>query len=229
MIQNAELHRLNGLSRIAAVCRRLTPRRGWRSALALAVATSGLYLGVAASPAAAARIKFDLERSTAVQNAGCFLDAKAHATVVTQGEVEVMTLTLNGAPPRTGFDVFITQLPNNPFGLAWYQGDLQTDAHGNGTVVFRGRFNIETFIVATGSGAAPVVHDDGPFPDANSNPVTAPVHTYHVGIWFDSPEAAQAAGCPGTVTPFNGEHNAGIQAMSTRNAPDDFGPLRRLE
>jgi len=227
MSQDAELNRLNWLSRIAPHA----ARPGWRRALAVTVAASSLYLGVAPSPADAARIKFDLARSKAVQNAGagCLADGKAHATVVTQGEVEVMTLTMNGAPPHTGFDVFITQLPNKPFGLAWYQGDLQTDAHGNGTAVFRGRFNIETFVVAQDSGPAPVVHDDGLFPDADTNPATAPVHMYHVGLWFDSPEAAQAAGCPATQTPFNGDHTAGIQAMSTNNAPDDFGPLRRLQ
>jgi len=35
-------------------------------------------------------------------------------------------------------------------------------------------------------------------------------------------------GCPDTVTPFNGEHRAGIKALSTRNFPDDRGPLREV-
>jgi len=30
------------------------------------------------------------------------------------------------------------------------------------------------------------------------------------------------------VTPFNGEHNAGIQVLNTSNFPDDFGPLRQV-
>jgi len=51
---------------------------------------------------------------------------------------------------------------------------------------------------------------------------------YHLGLWFGSPQAAQAAGCPGNVTPFNGEHNAGIQVLNTSNFPDDFGPLRQV-
>jgi hypothetical protein len=34
-------------------------------------------------------------------------------------------------------------------------------------------------------------------------------------------QAAQAAGCPLTVTPFNGEHNAGIQVLKTSNYLDD--------
>jgi hypothetical protein len=93
---------------------------------------------------------------------------------------------------------------------------------------FIGRFNIETFIVAPGTAPAPFVHDNA-FPDAISNPATGPVHTFHLGLWFNSPDDAVQAGCPGAVTPFNGEHNAGSQVLSTRNAPDDMGPLRSLE
>ena len=37
------------------------------------------------------------------------------------------------------------------------------------------------------------------------------------------------AGCPGDVTPFNGEHNAGIQALSTRNRLDVQGPLQEVK
>jgi len=94
--------------------------------------------------------------------------------------------------------------------------------------MFIGRFNIETFIVAPGVAMAPVVHDDGPFPDADMNPATPPVHTYHLGLWFNSPDDATAAGCPNTVTPFNGDHTAGIQVLNTSNFPDDQGPLRQL-
>ena len=65
--------------------------------------------------------------------------------------------------------------------------------------------------------------------DAATNPITEPVHTYHLGLWFNSPTDAQAAGCPATVTPFNGEHNAGVQALSTTQFPKDKGPLRSLK
>jgi hypothetical protein len=30
------------------------------------------------------------------------------------------------------------------------------------------------------------------------------------------------------VTPFNGEHNAGIQVLNTSNFADDHGPLRQV-
>jgi hypothetical protein len=72
------------------------------------------------------------------------------------------------------------------------------------------------------------VHDQPPFPDAASNPATEPIHTFHLGLWFNSPVAAANAGCPGAVTRFNGDHNAGVQALSTRNFPNLEGPLRQL-
>jgi hypothetical protein len=138
-------------------------------------------------------------------------------------------LRVEGLPPRTEFDLFVTQLPNSPFGLSWYQGDLETNSRGTRRGIFIGRFNVETFIVAPSVGAAPVVREDGPFPDAAENPATNPVHTFHLGLWFNSPDDAAAAGCPDEVTPFNGDHTAGIQALSTRNFPDDQGPLRQLD
>lgn len=159
----------------------------------------------------------------------CLRGAHARVTVRSLGPVEKMRVDVAGLPPNTDFDFFVIQIPHGPFGLSWYQGDIETDAHGRGHGEFIGRFNIETFIVAPDSVPAPVVHPDGMFPDASSNPKTAPVHTYHLGLWFNSPRDAAAAGCPGAETPFNGEHNAGVQVLNTSNFPDDHGPLRALE
>ena len=78
--------------------------------------------------------------------------------------------------------------------------------------------------------AAPQPHKALPFPDATQNPQFRPVHTYHLGVWFNSPEDAKKNGntCPATVTPFNGDHTAGPQVLSTQNAPPTAGPLGRL-
>jgi hypothetical protein len=173
-------------------------------------------------------IRFPMVRSTAAVNAKCLPHASAVVRVRSLGPVEKMVVRVHGLPPKTEFDLFVIQVPNAPFGLSWYQGDIETDAHGRGTGTFLGRFSIETFIVAPGMAPAPVVHHNPPFPDASSNPATAPVHTFHLGLWFNSPQDAAAAGCPDTVTPFNGDHTAGIQALSTRNFADDRGPLRQL-
>ena len=176
------------------------------------------------------RIDFQMVRSAGAVAANCIPNAHAAVTVASLGPVEVMTVDIGGLPPHREFDFFVIQIPNAPFGLAWYQGDIETDAQGEGHQLFVGRFNIETFIVAQPPGGqpAPVVHNQPPFPDASMNPATEPIHTYHLGLWFGSPAAAQAAGCPNTVTRFNGDHRAGIQALSTRQFADRFGPLRNL-
>ena len=155
----------------------------------------------------------------------CLSNAAATVKITPAGSVEIMDLILQGLPANTEFDFFVIQVPKAPFGVAWYQGDVVTDKHGRAHQQFIGRFSIETFAVAPGSAPAPVVFN-GPFPNASLNPSFNPIQMYHLGLWFGSPEAAQAAGCPATVTPFNGEHNAGIQAMNTANFPDDHGPLR---
>jgi hypothetical protein len=135
-----------------------------------------------------------------------------------------MDVNVEGLPPKTDFDFFVIQKPGAPFGLAWYQGDIETNHNGEGHGRFIGRFNEETFIVAQGSVPAPVVHNNA-FPDASANPVTNPVHTFHLGLWFNSSVDAGNAGCPADTTPFNGEHNAGIQVLNTSNFPDLQGPL----
>ena len=174
-------------------------------------------------------IRFQMTPSAGA--ARCLPKAMARVTVRSLGPVERMVVEVSGLPPHTDFDFFVIQVPNAPFGLSWYQGDIDTDGHGRGRGEFIGRFNNETFIVAPGSTVAPQVHDIQPFPDAKSNPATGPVHTFHLGLWFNSPDDARKAGCADTVTPFNGEHHAGIQVLNTNNDgfTDDHGPLRQLQ
>ena len=159
----------------------------------------------------------------------CLPNAEAKGQIISDGQAEHMIIVASGLPPNTGFDFFVIQVPKAPFGLSWYQGDMKSDADGDAVQHFRGRFSIETFIVAPGVAPAPQVFNDPPFPDAAQNPATGPIQTYHLGLWFNSPDDAQNAGCPNTVTPFNGEHNAGIQVLNTSTYPDAKGPLRRLQ
>ena len=176
------------------------------------------------------RIDFQMVRSAGAVAANCIPNAHAAVRVASLGPVEAMTVDIGGLPPNREFEFFVIQNPDAPFGLAWYQGEIETDGQGEGHQLFVGRFNIETFIVAQPPGGqpAPVVHNQPPFPDASMNPATEPIHTYHLGLWFGSPFAAHAAGCPNTVTRFSGDHRAGIQALSTRNFGKLNGPLRRL-
>jgi hypothetical protein len=168
--------------------------------------------------------EFTMVRAAKPVASGCLPNATASVTIKPGGPVEVMDVKVNGLPANTEFDFFVIQKPGAPFGMAWYQGDIETDDNGEGRGRFIGRFNEETFIVAQGAVPAPVVHNSA-FPDAATNPVTNPVHTFHLGLWFNSPVDAANAGCPADVTPFNGEHNAGIQVLNTSNFPDLQGPL----
>lgn len=202
--------------------------RKYVSAAIGTLSTLGCMLALPGTASAADSILFSMVRSTAVNNAGCALNATARVTVNSLGPVEVMHVEASGLPPNQEFDLFVIQQPNAPFGMSWYQGDMESNASGRAVGDFIGRFSRETFIVAPSPGtAAPVVHHNPPFPDAATNPPTAPIHTFHIGLWFGTPDAAVAAGCPNTVTPFNGDHTAGIQVLSTRNFTVN-GPLRSL-
>jgi hypothetical protein len=170
------------------------------------------------------KFNFQMVRGAKLVNSGCLANATANVKIKPGGPVEVMDVNVAGLPPNTNFDFFVIQKAGAPFGLAWYQGDIETGDDGEGHGHFIGRFNEETFIVAQAPPvAAPFVHNNA-FPDAILNPTTNPIHTYHLGLWFNSSTDAANAGCPADVTPFNGEHNAGIQVLNTSNFTDE-GPL----
>jgi hypothetical protein len=190
----------------------------------LLMSTGGAF---AKTPGTPPHISFDMVVSKGA--AACLPKAEAEVKVISTGTAEDMFISATGLPPNTNFDFFVIQVPTAPFGLSWYQGDLQTDDDGDAFQHFRGRFSIETFIVAPGSAPAPHVFNDPPFPDASTNPSFNPVQTYHLGLWFNSPDDAKKAGCPNAETPFNGEHNAGIQVLNTSNFPNTQGPLSKLK
>jgi hypothetical protein len=197
-------------------------------AVAAAIVSTAL-LPLAASAHADDDFRFDMVRSPALVNTpACVSQAHATVRIEPHGPVEEMQVRVEGLPPNTDFDLFVIQVPNAPFGLAWYQGDIETDARGVGHGRFVGRFNEETFIVAPGSVAAPSVHNNA-FPDATLNPKTGPIHTFHLGLWFNSPQDAVKAGCPAGVTPFNGEHDAGVQVLNTSGFADLTGPLLKVK
>jgi len=171
-------------------------------------------------------------RFNMVRNAGlpaaCLPNASAKVKVRRGGPTELMKVEVDGLRPNTDYDFFVIQVPKSPFGLSWYQGDIETDDYGHGEQTFEGRFNEETFIVApTGvQPLAPLVHNSN-FPDAVFGQTTqvGPIHTFHLGLWFNSPADAASVNCPSAVTPFNGEHNAGVQVLNTSNFSDQQGPL----
>jgi hypothetical protein len=156
----------------------------------------------------------------------CLENARANVSIRTVGGIQVMNVALSGMPKNNGFALFVLQQPNAPFGVSWYQGDIDTDAQGRGNVRVAGIFSEETFAFSPDSAPAPQVEAQV---DANTGPKFDPVHTFHLGVWFSEPRQARAAGCTGTKTPFDGDHVAGIQALSTQNSPDLRGPLSKIK
>jgi hypothetical protein len=183
-------------------------------------------LASAAAFAVDSTTSFKMVRSQAAVDNDCLEGAKANVDVhTTPTDQQILEVTVNHAPKNTEFELFITQQPNSPFGVSWYQADFETNNQGNGEVRARGIFSEELFVFAPGVVKAPQVDDQ----DAEKNPKYDPVHTFHVGLWFGDPKDAKEAGCSGKVTQFDGDHEAGIQAFSTRNFPDLKGPLGNIQ
>jgi len=183
-------------------------------------------LGCLPAVAAAETDKVSFDMLVSAGAASCLPDATAHVNITTVGVNQRMQVQVKGLAPNADFTIFVLQVPTSPFGMAWYQGDIHTGADGTGVHQFLGIFSIETHVLAPGSVAAP---QTDPGIDALTNPGTAPVHMYHLGMWFSDPADAAAAGCPNNVTPFDGDHEAGIQVLNTRNFPDLEGPLLQVQ
>jgi len=101
---------------------------------------------LASTQALAADIfRFNMVRNNtgALQNA--LPMASGRVIIESVGPVEIMDVLVSGLRPNTDFDFFVIQVPKAPFGLAWYQGDIETDSQGIGHEIFIGRFSIETF------------------------------------------------------------------------------------
>ena len=136
---------------------------------------------------------------------------------VTRGKLnDTLVVKLKNFKPNLGFDLFTVERSNQKsngdpvpgftnFGLAWYQSDIEVGSDGTASATIRTILLDQIFGFDAGA-ALP------------------PTNTFHVGFWFNNP--ADAAGCGFTgTTPFNGEHNAGIQVLNTSNFPDLQGPL----
>ena len=201
----------------------LTPTRVHRL-LGLAVAVG--CVSVAAPAHAASSFDFKMVRTQGLPE-GCAEHATASVHVDTSpGFTEKLVIKVSGFKPNTPLVLFAIQVPNAPFGIGWYEGDIAIGPKGSVKETFITRANIETFAVAVGQAPAPNTH---PGKDSTKNKAFKPVHTYHLGIWFDSVEAAVANGCPAVQTPFNGDHTAGPQVLNTGNFPNRKGPLLRID
>lgn len=178
--------------------------------LAAVIAVPTLALSANSSPSLVQKKTFSLLPSAGLNNLSCLQStktAKATATVKRGSSNDTLTLKLTGFKPHLGFDLFTVQNNTAPFGLAWYQSDIETNSSGNATV------SIRTILLDQ------IFGFDGTAPP--------PTNTFHVGFWFDSPAEAQPClTTPAPTTPFNGEHTAGPLAFITQANPvTGLGPL----
>ncbi len=209
-----------------------TRKRVWTKAaiglgsigLAGATALSIGLTAAGAAPTAPAKhddsFSFKLIPSPGIK--ACVPHAAGHAKITTGKLNDTMTVWVSGFPKNIGFDLFVIQLPNKPFGISWYQSDLNVGAKGNGSATVKGIFDAETFTVVPG-GTKTV-------PPGATIP---PTHQFHLGLWFNNPKTPFKLGCEvgatsPIVTPFNGEQHAGIQALNTANFPVNKGPLSKV-
>jgi hypothetical protein len=208
-----------------------TSKRKWTKAaiglgsigLAGAAALSIGLTAAGAAPTAPAKhddsFSFKLVPSPGIK--ACLPHAAGTAKITTGKLNDTMTVSVKGMPPNSGFDLFVIQLPNKPFGISWYQSDVQTGRNGAGSATVKGIFDSETFTVVPG-GTTTV-------PPGATIP---PTHQLHLGLWFNNPRTPFNLGCEKgmsapVVTPFNGEQHAGVQALNTSNFKGK-GPLSKV-
>jgi len=195
------------------------------AALLVGVLLAGVAMAQTSKPPAKPALKqFKMVRSASLGNK-CLKGASANVRVTDAGQGnQNLYVTLNKAAKNTEFTLFVIQQPNSPFGVSWYQGDIATDNKGSGTGHFVGIFNSEVFAISPGVVKPPKVDKK----DAKKGVQFDPIHTFHLGVWFADPKDAAKAGCTNTVTPFDGDHVAGVQALNTSNFKQG-GPLGTIK
>jgi hypothetical protein len=202
--------------------RPVTKREGSHGFMIAAVLAVGLAAVFQPATAQVKKITFNLTpQPKFVSCLGVEGGPTPTATVtVTRGALhDTLTLKASNIKPKLGFDLFTIQNTNlladgkpntnfQNFGLAWYQTDVQANDEGEAQV------QIATILLDQIFGFDPA-----------SN--LLPTHAFHVGFWFNNPEDAAACGFDtAKPTPFNGEQDAGPNAMiSVPDATTNLGPL----
>jgi hypothetical protein len=170
-----------------------------RFRLAAPVALAGVLLVAATQAQSPEPFSFDLTPS--IPN--CFQNATAKVTVFPKEDlrgVDTLDLKAKGLPPNTSFTVFLTELPDLPFGATQYIGEFTTNAEG------RGSLRVNTIIEEAFSSTT----DSGPRLRKELN---------HVVIWFADPADDDSCFGPGAgpKTPFDGDGEAGAAVLSSKN------------
>ena len=148
----------------------------WAAAGAAAVAAASALSLTAASAApvssasASGPFTFALVPSPGIQS--CLPHARGVVTIIPGSQNDLMNVTITGMPRNAEFDLFVIQQPNKPFGVSWYQTDVNANGAGIGHADVRGIFDRETFSVSPGG-----------------TTTFAPTHQFHLGLWFNAPSS----------------------------------------
>ena len=131
--------------------------------------------------------------------AACLPNAAANVAVFPREDirgVDTLDLHAEGLRPNTTFAVFLTEMPVPPFGAVQYIGDFTTNAAGRGSV------RVDAII-------------DEAFAFNNITGVRTDLN--HIVFWFADPDDDEAC-VPGSApTQFDGDGEAGVAAMSSKN------------
>jgi hypothetical protein len=167
----------------------------------LAVTTSLILAGLTFTVYAHAQSDDPFSFGLVATSATCFPKASATVTVLPKEEergVDTLHLRAVGLPPNTSFTVFLTELPQFPFGASEYVAEFTTNAAGRGSV------RVNTVI-------------EEAFAFDGSTSIRKELN--HVVVWFADPKDDDVCFGPGggPVTPFDGDGEAGATVLSSKN------------
>jgi hypothetical protein len=187
-----------------------TMKRFLFSGAIVTIGLATLLLPGVARPQEEKKFSFNLVPASAAIEA-CLPNASAEVTVSLKEAItgtDTLELNASGLPPNTTFVVFLTELPEPPFGAVQYIGDYTTNAQGIGHV------RINTIVEEAFSSQLVDTDCDPTTPD-----VRVRKELNHVVNWFADPEADDFCFGPGQPpTPFDGDGEAGNAVLSSRNA-----------
>ena len=176
-------------------------RSGWSVALVTLGLTVLCTIGVAH---ALTTISFRLVPASAAVATG-LPDATGDVTVLHKEDilgVDTLHLDASGLPAHTDFAVFLTSadaFATPPFGAVEYIGDFTTNAAGIGSLKVDAII-AEAFVSTL----------------VGTPPTRVRADLDHLVFWFADPAQAKAACGLTTITPFDGDGQAGPAAMSSQ-------------
>ena len=173
------------------------------AAAVIAAAVAMMVNPVGAKPAHTKKVYLRLAPSSATL-ASCMPKAKVKVVVyLTTDEVgfDRLRIVATHLRRKTAFTVFLLEQAATPFGAAEYVGDVITNKHGNADTTLR--------LIVQEAFSSTLVNGQRVRVDLN-----------RIGMWFADPPDDDFClhESPDTVTPFDGDNEAGVQAFNSATA-----------